>query len=150
MDAIEICCKLQMVQNAARESLPLRRCQVDSQSGLLHLSKRIANSRIRLAPEKAAFTVVLTIGGHCFTDSVVPVWLQQNLHDVFERRPDSALYVECLIRLMSKRAKRGQAACQNPGLRINQRAVEVEKDGASRGHDLNITAERKRVHTRLV
>ena len=26
-----------MVQNAARESLPLRSCQVDSQSGLLHL-----------------------------------------------------------------------------------------------------------------
>jgi len=73
MDAIEIGRKFQMVQNASREDLPLRRCQVDSQSGLLHLSQRIANARIRLAPEKTAFTVVLTIGGHGITDPVVAV-----------------------------------------------------------------------------
>src|SRR6266704_7089616 len=100
-----------MVQNAARGSLPLRGCQVDSQSSLLHLSKRTANSRIRLAPEKAAFTVVLAIGRHCFAYSVVPVWLQQNLHDVFERWPDDALYIEGIIRFMSKGAQRRQAAC---------------------------------------
>jgi hypothetical protein len=54
---------------------------------------------------------VLAIGRHCFTYSVVPVWLQQNLHDVFERRPDGALYIEGLIRFMSKGAQRRQAAC---------------------------------------
>jgi hypothetical protein len=37
--------------------------------------------------------------------------LQQNLHDVFERRPDGALYIEDLIRFMSKGAQRRQAAC---------------------------------------
>jgi len=51
---------------------------------------------------------------------------------------------------MSKGAKRRQGACQNPGPRINQRTVEVEKNGASRGHDCTISGERKRVHARLV
>src|SRR5215471_3378174 len=114
-----------MVQNAACENLPLRRCQVESQSGLLHLFKSAADSRIGLASEKTNFAVVLTIGRYGFADSVVPIPLQQNLHQVFERRPDGALYVERFIRFMPKGTECRQAACQDAGLRIDQSAVEV-------------------------
>jgi hypothetical protein len=82
---------------------------------------------------------VLTIGRHCFTNSAVSIWLQQGLHDVFERRPDSAPYVEGFIRFVSKGAQRSKAACKNAGLRINQGAVEVQKNGAS--HNPNVPAE---------
>jgi len=78
---------------------------MDSQSGLLHLLKRTANSRIGLASEKAAFTIVLTIRRDCLSDPVVSIRLQQKLHHVFERRPDDALDVEDFVRFMSKGAQ---------------------------------------------
>jgi hypothetical protein len=68
---------------------------------------------------------MLTIGRYCFTNSAVSIWLQQGLHHVFERWPDSASYVEGFIRFMSKGAQCSKAACKNAGLRINQGAVEV-------------------------
>ena len=87
-----------MLRDAACEDCSLRRGQVDLQSGLLHFFKGAANSRIRLAFEQAAFSVVLTIGHHCFTNSVVPIRPQQDLHHVFEWRPNRTLYVEVFIR----------------------------------------------------
>jgi hypothetical protein len=68
---------------------------------------------------------VLTIGRYCFVNSAVSIWLQQGLHQVFERWTDSASDVEGFIRFMSKGAQCGKAACKNAGLRINQGAVEV-------------------------
>jgi hypothetical protein len=89
------------------------------QSGPLHLFKRFANSRIRHAAEKPAFTVVLTIGRDCFADSVVAVRLQQDLHHILERGPDGTSYIEGFIRFMSKDAQCRKAACQNAGVRID-------------------------------
>src|SRR5579862_9692877 len=99
-----------MVQNAARESFPLRGCHVDSQPGLPHLLKSAANSRIGLASEKAALAVVMTIRRDCFADSVVAIRLQQISHHVFNRRPDGALDVERPIRFMPKSTQRRHAA----------------------------------------
>ncbi len=87
---------------------------------------------------------MLTIGCYRFANSAVSIWLQQGLHHVFERWPDNASYVEGFIRLVSKAAQCSKAACKNAGLRINQGAVEVQKNGAS--HNSNISAEGKRVH----
>src|SRR4249919_1217391 len=105
-----------MLQNAARESRPLRRRQIDSQSGPLHLFKGPANSRIRLASEESTFTIVLTIGRYCLANSAVAIWLQQRLHQVFKRWPDRASYVEGFIRVMSKGAQCSNAARKNAGL----------------------------------
>jgi hypothetical protein len=68
---------------------------------------------------------VLTIGRYCFTNSAVSIWLQQGPHQVFERWPDSASYVEGFIRFVSEGAQCSKAACKNAGLRINQGTVEV-------------------------
>ena len=86
---------------------------------------------IRLASEKPTFTVVVTIGGDRFTNSAVSIWLQQGPHHSFERWADRESYVEGFIRLVSQGAQCSQAACKNAGLRINQGAVEVQKNGAS-------------------
>src|ERR1019366_4934000 len=102
-----------MVQNAACENRPFLRREIDSQSGPLHLFKGCANSRIRHASEKPAFTVMLTIGSDGFTDSAVSVCLQQDLHQVFERGPDGTSYIEGFVRFMSKGAQCRKAACQN-------------------------------------
>src|SRR6185436_14169052 len=91
---------------------------------------------------------MLTIGSDGFTDPVVSVRLQQDLHRIFERGPDGRSYVEGFIRFMSKGAQCRKAACQNTGLRIDQGAVEVQKNGAS--HDPKIAANSKRVQVRLV
>ena len=56
----------------------------------------------------------------------------------------NASYVEGFIRLMSEGAQCSKAACKNTGLRINQGAVEVQKNGVS--HNPNIAAEGNRVH----
>jgi hypothetical protein len=104
---------------------------------------------VGLASEKAAFTVVLTKCQYCLSNPVVPIWLQQELHHVLERRPDDPLDFDDLIRLMSKGAQRRQAACQNAGLRINQGAVEMEKNRARRGHGSRIVTAAKRVNARL-
>ena len=149
VDAIEIACKLQMLQDAAREHRPLRRCQIDPRSGLLHRFKRIANSRIELASEQAYFAVMLTIGQYRLADPVVSIRLQQKLQHVFERRPNNTLDVVDFTRFMSKGAQRRHAACQNAGLGIDQGAVEIEKNGASRGHGTSIAAGGRRVNVRL-
>lgn len=47
-------------------------------------------------------------------------------------------YVECFIRVMPKGAQRDKIACQNAGMRIDQGAVEVKKNGIS--HDRRIAA----------
>jgi hypothetical protein len=49
---------------------------------------------------------------------------------------------------MSKGAQCRKAACQNAGVRIDQSAVEVQKNGAS--HDPKIAAKSERVQVRLV
>jgi hypothetical protein len=111
---------------------------------------RIAYSRVGLASEKAAFTVVLTKGQYCLSNPVVPIWLQQELHHVLERRPDDPLDVEDFVRLVSKSAQRREATCQNAGLRINQGAVEIEKNRARRDHGFSIVIAAKRVNVRLI
>ena len=63
------------------------------------LFQGIADFRLGLASEKTAITVVPAKGQYCFGNPVVPIWLQQKLHDVFERRPDDALDVEDFFRL---------------------------------------------------
>jgi hypothetical protein len=100
----------------------------------------MAYSRVGLASEKAAFTVVLTKRQHGLSNPVVPIGLQQELHRVLERRPDDPLDVEDFVRLVSKSAQRREATCQNAGLRINQGAVEIEKNRAKRGHGFSIGA----------
>jgi hypothetical protein len=65
------------------------------------------------------------------------------LHDIFERGPDGASYIDGFIRFMSKGAQCRKAACQNAGLRIDQGAVEVQKNRA--GHDPKIAAKGKPV-----
>src|SRR5579871_5451916 len=148
VNAIEIRGKLQMVEDAPCKDLPLRCREINSQPGLLHRLEGLANSRIGQTSEIAGLAVMLTIGGDCLTHSVVAVWPQQDLHQIFERRADAAPYIEGFIRLMSKGAKRRHAACQNAGERIDQGTIEVQKNGAS--HDPKITVEPKRVHVRLV
>jgi hypothetical protein len=91
---------------------------------------------------------MLTIGRDGFAYSVVSVGLQQDLHHILERRPDDMSYIEGFIRLMSKGAQGGKAACQNAWVRIDQGAVEVQKNGAS--HDPKIAAKGKPVQVRLV
>ena len=103
------------------------------------LIRVLANSRIRHASEKPAFTVVLTIDRDGFTDPVVAVGLQQDLHDVFERWSDEASYVECFVRLMSKGTQGRKAARLDTGVRIDQGAVEVEKNRTSHGPTLAAT-----------
>ena len=112
-----------------------------------HLLERRANSRIGHASEQPGFTVVPAIGSDCFADPVVSVWLQQGLHHVFERRPDGASYIDGFIRFMSKGAQCRKAACQNAGVRIDQGAVEVQKNGA--GHVPKVATGSKRVQVRL-
>ena len=73
VDAIEVCGKLQMLQNAARENRPLRGREIDPQSACASSRRGLANSRIRHAAEKPAFAVVLTIGRDGFTDPVVAI-----------------------------------------------------------------------------
>jgi hypothetical protein len=51
---------------------------------------------------------------------------------------------------VSKSAQRREATCQNAGLRINQGAVEIEKNRARRGHGFSIVIEAKRVNVRLI
>jgi hypothetical protein len=48
---------------------------------------------------------VVTIGCHSFTDPVVSARLQQSLQHVFEWRPDGALYIERLARIVSERTQ---------------------------------------------
>ena len=103
VNAIKIYRKPEMVQNAARKSFPLRRRQIDPQSGLPHLFEGRVNPGIRLASEKAAFAVVLTIRRRCFADPVVSERLQQNPHHVIERRPDRGPDIERFVRFMAKR-----------------------------------------------
>jgi hypothetical protein len=69
--------------------------------------ERAADSGVRLASEQTAFAVVVTIGCDSFTDPVVSVRLQQSLEHVFEWRPDGALYVERIARIVSERAQCG-------------------------------------------
>ncbi len=77
---------------------------------------------------------MLAKGQYRLADPVVPIRLQQELHRVFERRPDDTLDVVNFVELVSKAAQRHHAACQNAGLGIDQGTVEIEKNGASRGH----------------
>lgn len=144
MNAVEEVRKSQMMQNAARESFPLRRGEVDSQPGPPHLIQCATDSRIGLAPQKATLAIVPAIDRHGLIDSVVAIGLQQTPHHVFERRPDGAPDVEHFVRFMAKSAQGCQAACQNAGQRIDQSAVEIQKNGAGRGHDSNITAKGQR------
>jgi hypothetical protein len=60
------------------------------------------------------------------------------LHDIFEGGPYGASYIEGFIRFMTKGAQCRKAACQNAGVRIDQGAVEVQKNGAS--HERKIAA----------
>jgi hypothetical protein len=69
--------------------------------------KRPAGSRVRLASEQTAFSVVVTIGCHSFIDPVVSVCLQQSLQHVFEGWPDGALYIERFARIVSERTQCG-------------------------------------------
>jgi hypothetical protein len=73
--------------------------------------------------------------------------LQQDLHDVFYGGPDGMSYIERFIRFMSKGAQCRAAACENAGVRIDQGAVEVQKNGA--GHAPKIAARSKRVQVRV-
>src|SRR3954464_13584734 len=114
-----------MLQDAARENCSLRRRKVDSQPCLLHILKGVTNSRIRLALKQAAFSVVLAIGHYRFSNPVVAIRLQQDLHQFFEWRSDRSSYIDVFIRFVSKGTQRGQAACSHARLRINQSAVEV-------------------------
>src|SRR5258708_6980614 len=91
---------------------------------------------------------MLTIRSDGFIDSVVSVRLQQNLHQIFDRGPDGPSYIERFVRLMSKGAQCRKAAFQNAGVRIDQGAVEVQKNGAR--HDPKIAAGSERVQVRLV
>jgi hypothetical protein len=60
-----------------------------------------------------------TIGSNPFSDSVVSVRPQQDLHQLFERRPDTLFDIEGFIRSMSEGAQCRKAACQNAGLRVD-------------------------------
>jgi hypothetical protein len=51
---------------------------------------------------------------------------------------------------VSKSAQRREATCQNAGLRINQGAVEIEKNSARRGHGFSIVIAARRVNVRLI
>src|ERR1700730_17853497 len=106
--------------------------------------------RVGLASEKAAFTVVLTKGQYCLSNPVVPIWLQQELHHVAERRPGYQFEGEDFVRLGSKSAQRCEATCQNAGLRINQGAVDIEKNRARRGHGFSIVIAAKRGNVRMI
>ena len=124
-----------MLQYAARENCSLRRRKVDSQPCLLHFLKAVTNSRINLALKQAAFSVVLAIGDYRFSNPVVSIRLQQDLHQFFEWRSDRSRYIEVFVRFVSKGAQRSQAACCDARLRINQSAVEVQKNRVNRRHD---------------
>ena len=113
IDAIEVCRKLQVIQNAACKVRAFRCREINSQPVALDLFDGFADPRIWHASEIPAFAVMPPIGSHGVIDSVVCVWLQQEPHPVFERWPDDASYVERFIRLMSKRAQRRTRACQN-------------------------------------
>src|SRR5882757_3483976 len=108
----------------------------------------MAYSRVGLASEKAAFTVVLTIGQHGLGNPVVPIWLQQELQRLLERRPDHPLDVEDFVRLVSKRAQCRVATCQDAGLRIDQGTVEIEQNSARRGHGFSIGIAAQRANVR--
>ncbi len=117
--------------------------EIDSQPVPLHRIERAADARIGLAAAKPAFAIVLPIGRHGFADPTVPIGLQQNRHHLFDRRPDDPADVACCIRLMPQRPQRRQAARQDAGLRIDQSAVEIQKNRACHGHGWSITAKRR-------
>jgi len=66
-----------------------------------------ANSRIRLAPEQAAFAVMLTKGHHSLADPIISVGLQQKLHHVFEWWSNQAAHIERFVWFVSERTQRG-------------------------------------------
>jgi len=69
--------------------------------------KGAANSRIKLAPEQAAFAVMLTISHHSLSDPIISVGLQQKLHHVFDRSSNEALHIERFVWFVSERTQRG-------------------------------------------
>jgi hypothetical protein len=51
-----------------------------------------------------------------------------------------ALYIQRFAGIVSERTQCGETACDDAGLRINQRSVEVQQYGAGWGHARNMVA----------
>lgn len=94
----------------------------------------LGDPRIGIAGEQAARAVVVAIGADGLVDAVVAEGRQQHVHDVLDRRPDQAGDVGRAIGIVTERGERGAAAGGDARQRVDQGAVEVEKDCRWEGH----------------